>query len=206
MTLLDQLDPPGLGVHTERILKVLPFNIHRFGGGRSVKIFLIIFVFCVGIASADTDVELKKGLTPLSSKAVYEVLKKELVDAYKHYLDARLPYGYPNFQPTFKTNIESADVDLGLDMPAEASIVRLDVSGLCGSRGCTTYILLNNDGDWKRVYSGHSCDYKILDFGSNGLRDVVAKTCTYKNNFTYHLKYNGRRYIAIEIEEEKVAK
>ena len=35
MTLLAHLNPPGLAGHTERIPKILPFSMDRFGGGRS---------------------------------------------------------------------------------------------------------------------------------------------------------------------------
>jgi hypothetical protein len=141
-------------------------------------------------------INFSEGLSASAAKAVHSALMHRLMDSYSVYLDSHLPYQYSNFQPSFTTALESAEIDIGIGEQVPAVFIFLGLTGYCGSGGCDTVGLINIDDTWKIVFEDFgSCEYWLLDTGTNGIRDIIAIGCKTATNYPNRLfQFEGQRY------------
>jgi uncharacterized protein YjbI with pentapeptide repeats len=139
----------------------------------------------------------KEGLSASAAKAVHSALMHRLMDSYSAYLDAHLPYEYPNFQPSFTTALKSAEIDIGIGEQVPAVFIWLGLTGYCGSGGCDTVGLINIDDTWKIVFADFgSCAYRLLDTGTNGIREISAENCNSVSSTLF--QFDGQWYVEVE--------
>ena len=147
-----------------------------------------------GMAVTGEKIKFEDGLSPRSAEAVDSALKQKLLDSYAAYLEAHLPYGYPNFQPKIETELKSADVNIAMNGELPATFIYLGLWGGCGSGGCETSGLIKEGGTWKEVFNFFGdCTYRLLNTGKNGLKDIVTENC--KSNNHYRFQFDGQKYL-----------
>jgi hypothetical protein len=132
-------------------------------------------------------IEFKDGVDAVGSKAISESLGETITDFFKFFFtESHFPYGphcsnknsrscRQNLRFELEFNTASIDLD---DDGVNEFIVELNGPGVCGSSGCTSYILKNYPEGWREIGS-------IFPGG------VLEVSRSYTNGFRT-IKYYGR--------------
>jgi hypothetical protein len=163
------------------------------------------------LADEKKEIIFSKGVTDTyQSEAIAFGLFDEISSQFKYFVqDSHFIYGSKklNFQVEFNT----AYVDLNLDGQNEV-LVEVVTSGLCGSSGCTTYLLekrmkenidLNQtNGSWEWIKIGEFFGFRFDTVSSKenygylsmvGLSEFYNYECYYQNNLDkYECKTNKK--------------
>ena len=168
-----------------------------------MKYFLIILIIILSskvIAEETTEIIFMDGANKYESEAIASTLYNEISETLREYVkESHFVYGpvcnsneecRQNLQ--FNMDFETASYDLNLDGKNEV-IVTVIHTLLCGSGGCTSYILEKKSKVWKvigRFFPSHKVEislnknndyFNIYYFGKSGKDSCIYK----KNNRSY---------------------
>lgn len=170
-----------------------------------IKILLLSWVVlcCLNFANTTASAEplkLNDGANSYESKAISFALADMIASDLKHYLgESHFVHGpkCANKQPdcrqnlSFELDFQVASVDLDYNGDNEV-IVNYIGPNVCGSGGCTAYILLQDVGGWLVIgefFPGERIE--LANTTSNGFRDIHFYG---KSGSKYQCFYDGKIY------------
>ena len=161
-----------------------------------MRIFFIIFLLIGGNSLASQNnsaqnLKFEKGLDHYQTIAVIDALSEDIQDVFNIYLkESHFPYGTKcrdsdveckRQNLKFGIEFEAVSIDLNAD-GVDDVLVRLENSLICGSGGCLTHILVNQNGSW-------------LNFGYIFGASNIRISNSFKNNFQIISYQTGCRII-----------
>jgi len=150
--------------------------------------FLLALFFSNSSAIAETKMELPliEGANKYESKAIALALSDELAADFKFYVDDSHFISGPSCSSdnggecrgnlNYEVKFRTASVDLNQNGIDEV-IVYYDALNMCGSSGCTSFILQNNNDDWiviGKFSPGYWVD--VSSTQTNGFSDIIYST------------------------------
>ena len=149
-----------------------------------MRIMFIIFLIIGGNSltsesNSAQNLQLEKGLDHYQTIAVIDALSEDIEDVFSTYLkESHFPYGAicrdsdvecKRQNLDFGIEFEAISIDLNADGDDDV-LVRLENPLICGSGGCLTHILVNQNGSW-------------LNFGYIFGASTIRISNSFKNNF-----------------------